>query len=47
MFVSFETLRKPKIVDVFVPAWSLEKRKWQSEIVGKLEDEPSQSTTAS
>lgn len=39
VFVSFETLRKPKGVDVFVPAWSMEAREWRAAVVGALKGE--------
>lgn len=42
IFVSFETLKKPKNVDVFVPAWSLGAKMWQNEVVGHLKAEPGQ-----
>lgn len=45
ILVSFETLRKPKNVDRIVPAWSLEGREWQSEVLGLLKKaEPGQRT---
>lgn len=44
VFVSFETLRKPKDADIFVPAWKMEGRRWQSEVLGHLKAEPGQRT---
>lgn len=42
ILVSFETLKKPKNVDVFVPAWSLGEKKWQSEVMSHLRSDSSQ-----
>ena len=43
IFVSFETLRKPRDVDVFIPAWSQDLPDWQKEVTNHLKSEPTQS----
>lgn len=43
IFVSFETLRKPRGVDVFVEAWKQSLQAWQKAVVGCLKGDQSQS----
>ena len=43
IFVSFETLRKPRTADVFIEAWRQSLQAWQKEVVNHLRAEPTQS----
>ncbi|KAK4550520.1 hypothetical protein LTR36_000099 [Oleoguttula mirabilis] len=42
VFVSFETLRKPRDVDTFIPAWSQSLQAWQKEVASALKAQPGQ-----
>ncbi|KAK4631575.1 Elongator complex protein 5 [Fulvia fulva] len=42
IFVSFETLRKPRGADVFIEAWKQKLSAWQRDVVQCLKNEPSQ-----
>ncbi|GIZ46100.1 hypothetical protein CKM354_000923900 [Cercospora kikuchii] len=42
IFVSFETLRRPRLADAFVKAWSQSVQAWQKEVVTHLKNEPAQ-----
>ncbi|KAM3423271.1 hypothetical protein BST61_g712 [Cercospora zeina] len=42
VFVSFETLRKPRDANVFVQAWSQSLQAWQKEVIAHLKTEPTQ-----
>ncbi|KAI5368048.1 Putative elongator complex protein [Septoria linicola] len=42
IFVSFQTLRKPRGVDVFIPGWKQNLHSWQKEVVNHFRTEASQ-----
>ncbi|KAF2207003.1 hypothetical protein CERZMDRAFT_51977 [Cercospora zeae-maydis SCOH1-5] len=42
IFVSFETLRKPRHADVFIEVWSPSLRAWQKEVINHLQTETTQ-----
>lgn len=43
IFVSFETLRRPRTADVFIEAWRQSLQSWQTEVVNHLRAEATQS----
>ncbi|CAK4032636.1 Elongator complex 5 [Lecanosticta acicola] len=42
IFVSFETLRKPRDADVFIDAWKQSLQAWQKEVINHVKNEPTQ-----